>query len=178
MAQPSGFSQPIDALLAVQNCLLDFTILNQAGTATLTPEVFLGDEGVGGYIDCCPNGVLRIESTGEIPTQGLPLNLGKHGCIELTMGVRVTFLVCFQTATKSGTVVTNPTDLAYTRTIQASRWEAIEILRCCTEPAARQALKFVNSTPIGTDGKCSGWQIDLQAALSLCNDCSDVIQPS
>ena len=178
MAQPSGYSQPIDALLAVATCLADFSILNEAGTATLEPQIFIGDDGVGGVIDCCPSGILRIESTGEQPAQGLPLLLGKHGCIEMIMGVRVTFLVCFQTITKQGTVITNADALAYNRVIQASRWEAIETLRCCQDAVTRQALRFVSSVPINTDGKCSGWQIDLQAPLSLCAACGEVIQPS
>lgn len=164
--------------MAVATCLADFSILNEAGTATLDPQIFVGDDGVGGVIDCCPNGILRIESTGELPTQGTPLVLGKHGCIEMTMGVRVTFLVCFKTITKQGTVITNADDLAYNRVIQASRWEAIETLRCCSDATARHSLKFVGSVPINTDGKCSGWQIDLQVPLSMCTNCQEVIQPS
>ena len=169
MSQPQGFPQPIDALLAVATCLGDFTIANEAGTAQLEPIIFIGDFPVGGVIDCCPNGVLRIESTGELPAQGVPMNLGKHGCIELTMGIRVTFLVCFKTITKAGVVVADPDELAYNRVIQASRWEAIQTLKCCS--GTRQAIRFAGSQPIDTDGKCSGWQIDLQASLSLCEPC-------
>lgn len=177
MSQPSGFPEPIDALLATATCLADLTITNQAGDGVLEPVIFIGDYDVGGVLDCCPNGVLRIESTGELPTQGTPLVLGKHGCVELTMGIRVTFLVCFKTITKAGTVITDPDELAYNQTIQASRWEAIRMLRCCMDTRTRQSLKFTGSQPINTDGKCSGWQIDLQAALSLCQSC-DSVSPS
>lgn len=171
MSQPPGFAEPIDALMAVATCLADLTIPNQAGDAILEPVVFVGDVGVGGVIDCCPSGVLRIESTGELPAQGMPINLGKHGCTDLTMGIRVTFLVCFKTISKAGTVITDPAELDYTRVIQASRWQAIQELKCCASTVTKNAIKFTNSQPINTDGKCSGWQIDLQAALSLCQPC-------
>ena len=174
MSQPPGFPQPIDALLAIATCLADFTIPNEAGTGLLEPQLFVGDFPVGGVIDCCPNGVLRIESTGEQPAQGVPLTLGKHGCIELTMGVRITFLVCFKTITKQGVVITNADDLAYNRVIQASRWEAIATLACCADARTRQSIRYANSQPIDTDGKCSGWQIDMQASLSLCQPCESV----
>lgn len=176
MSQPSGFPAPIDALLAVATCLGDFSILDEDGVVR-EPDVFVGDYDVGGVIDCCPDGILRIESTGELPANGVPLVLGKHGCIELTMGIRVTFLTCFKTITKSGTVVTNAAALEYNRVIQQSRWDAISILRCCGDARTRQSIRFVNSQPINTDGKCSGWQIDLQAALSLCEPC-DSVSPS
>lgn len=174
MAQPSGFAEPIDALLAVATCLGDFTIPNDPAEGVeavqLEPRMFVGDEGVGGTIDCCFDGkpILRIESLGENPAAGTPINLGKHGCVELSMGIKVTFLTCFKTITKQGVVITNPDELAYSRTIQASRWRALGMLKCCNAKTGIHAIKFVSSVPINTDGKCSGWQITLVAALSLC----------
>ena len=170
MSQPTGYPAPIDALLAVATCLGDFTIMNADGDTELSPRFFLGDEGVGGVIDCCSGDgqpILRIESGGEQPANGAPFSFGKHGCIGMTMQVKVTFLTCFKTISKSGTVITDPAELSYTRVIQASRWAAIEALRCC-RPAS---IRFVSSMPMNTDGKCSGWQLDLQADLSMCGEC-------
>lgn len=174
MSQPKGFAQPIDALLAVATALGGFTIADQQGQP-MEPDVFVGDYEVGGVIDCCPNGVLRIESTGELPTQGVPMTVGKHGCFELTMGVRVTFLTCYRTISKSGTVITDPSQLDYTRIIQRSRWDAIRQLRLADDFRTRHAVRFSSSQPIGTDGKCSGWQIDLQASLDLCQDFNEQV---
>lgn len=173
MSQPAGFPQPIDALLAVATCLGDFTIPNEGGTVDLEPRFFVGDEGVGGVLDCCTGGkpILRIESSGELPAQGAPINLSKHGCIELVMGIKVTFLTCFKTISKSGTVITDSNDLAYTRVIQEARWRAVQMIRCCKN----QNLKFVSSTPIASDGKCSGFEIILMASLSLCEPCAEPV---
>jgi len=165
--QAPGFTQPIDALLAVATCLGDLTISNQAGDALLSPRVFLGDSEVGGVIDCCSGDcspILRIESTGENPTNGVPVTLGKHGCVELSMGIRVTFLTCFRTISKAGTVVTDPDDLAYSQVVQQSRWDALTEIRCCGAPQ----IQYESSTPIGSDGKCSGWSINLRAAMTMC----------
>lgn len=170
MSQPAGFAAPIDALLAVATCLGDFTIPNESGTVDLEPRMFVGDAGQGGVIDCCLGGkpVLRVESTGELPASGAPFVLGKHGCLELVMGITVTFLTCFKTISKAGTVVTDPDDLKYGLVLQAARWRAVGMLRCC-RPAN---IKFVSAIPIPSDGKCSGFQIDLLANLTLCGECA------
>jgi len=176
MSQPAGFAAPIDALLAVATCLGDFTIWNESGTTELEPRFFIGDAGVGGVLDCCTGGqpVLRVESSGELPASGSPFVLGKHGCIELVMGITVTFLTCFKTISKSGQVVTDPAELDYSRVIQDARWRAVEMLRCC-RPAN---IKFVSATPIPSDGKCSGFQIDLLANLALCAPCPTPVPAS
>lgn len=176
MSQPAGFAEPIDALLAVATCLAGFTISNEAATGQLEPRVFLGDDAVGSTLDCCFEGkpVLRIESLGENPALGAPITLSKHGCIELAMGIRVTFLTCFKTITKQGAVITNPDELVYSRTIQASRWRAVSMLKCCAAETGIHRIKFVSSAPIGTDGKCSGWEMSLIAAMSLCG-CTEAV---
>lgn len=169
MAQPSGFAQPIDALTAVATCLGDFTILDESGSTQLTPQFFIGDRNIGATLDCCTDGkpLLRIESDGENPAGGLPLTLSKHGCIELVMGITVTFVTCFKTINKQGQVVTDATGLAYSTTIMDARWRAIEMFRCCGE----NSLKYVSSRPIDPDGKCAGFEISLLANLSLCRPC-------
>lgn len=170
MSQPAGFAEPIDALLAVATCLGDFTIAsNTDPVVELTPTFFVGDEGVGGVLDCCTDGkpILRIESTGENPANGAPLGLAKQGCFELSMGIVVTFLTCFKTISKSGVVITDPAELSYSQVIQAARWRAVNMLRCCRNPK----LTYASSSPIPSDGKCSGFQINMQAALSLCEPC-------
>lgn len=167
MSQPKGFPDPTAALLAVAVCLGDFTIPSPDGAIMLAPQVFVGDDGVGGAIDCCHAPILRIESGGEVPGDGLPMALSKQGCFNLTEAIRVTFLTCFRTTAKTGAAISDPDDLAYSCVIQAARWRAIGMLRCCADPN----LKFVSSAPIGTDGKCSGFTISLTANLSLCDPC-------
>ena len=169
MSQPPGFAAPIDALLAVATCLGDFTIMNESCTTELEPRFFVGDAGVGGVLDCCTGGqpVLRVEATGELPASGAPFVLGKHGCIELVMGITVTFLTCFKTISKSGQVITDPAELGYARVIQDARWRAVEMLRCC----GPSNIRFVSAIPVPSDGKCSGFQIDLLTNLTLCGPC-------
>lgn len=169
MSQPSGFPQPIDALLAVATCLGDFTIKDETGTTDLSPQFVIGDEGVGAVIDCCSDGrpVLRIESGGEAPADGLPSTPKKHGCFGLVMNITVTFMTCFKTITKSGAVVRDVEGLEYSKTILDARWRAIKAFRCCDSGA----IKYVASTPKSTDGKCSGFEIKLLANLSMCGPC-------
>lgn len=175
MSQPKGFESPTAALLAVSVCLADFSIPSNPSEGVepvdLVPRMFVGDEGVGGVIDCCSGGlpILRIEGGGELPADGLPMTLSKHGCVDFVERIRVTFLTCFKTMTKSGQVVTDPDELGYGLVIQAARWDAVGQLRCCQN----SAIRYVSSTPIGTDGKCSGFQIDLLAPVSLCGPCTE-----
>lgn len=169
MAEPKGFATPEDALLAVATCLADLSVeSNQTPPQTLEVEVFVGNEGDGGVLDCCVAPILRVEGMGELTADGIPRTLAAHGCVNFTENILVTFLTCWTTNKKDGTVKRDAASLAYGLAIMRKRWEAVQMLRCCRDPR----IKYLSSTPIPSDGKCAGFEIRLTAPVELCGPCN------
>lgn len=167
--QTPGFPSPEAALLAIGTCLADLSMpSNTVPPVDMEANLFFGNEGDGGILDCCPEPILRIEAGGELPAEGVPMTVSKHGCVQFVENIVVTFLTCWKTSRKDGTRITDPADLAYGRLIMQKRWEAIQMLRCCGD--AR--IKYVGSTPIKSDGVCAGFEIRLLAPIDLCGPCA------
>lgn len=169
MSQPKGFADPLEAMLAVAVCLADLTIVDPDGQTLLEPRLFIGDDGVGGVLDCCytdesgRHPLMRIEAGGETPTDGIPIAPSKQGCVSITETIRVTYTTCFQRLSKSGATITDPDALCYSRELVQARWDAIRSIRCCADPR----MRFVSASPVADD-RCAGFQLDLLAVLSVC----------
>jgi hypothetical protein len=174
MSEPKGYESIEAALLAVGTCLADLSIPAQDNPEVDLPvSLHFGDVGSGAVLDCCPNPLLKIESAGELPAQGLPITLSKHGCVDFVESIVVTFLTCWTNRNKQGGAATVG-QLAYSRTIMNKRWEAVLMLRCCLD----SRIRFVSSSPIETDGKCAGFDIRLAAPVSLCGPCPSPVVSS
>lgn len=124
-----------------------------------------GAAGTGESLECCPSGLLRVETGPLISSddRGRRWLARPNGCVELQQIVVVTYRRCYTTQTVQGRN-RKPEDVTVQgRSLEQSGWAAVEALTCCPD----YLLNFVSLTPDRPEA-CAGWTLTLDATIKVC----------
>jgi hypothetical protein len=159
-----SFESPEAALDAVAACL-----------AKTSDRIHKGLLNTGEGLECCPGQLLRVESSTLRPVDGGAITLyglARNRCKDLVMEIVVTYAECWQAYDGDGPEaipIANATSAGVA--LMDTWWVALQRLACCT--GTNQLVRFLNVQDRPPDGPCAGWEMRLEADVSIC-DCSAV----
>lgn len=128
--------------------------------------VHKGSIGTGHLIDCCPDGLLRVEAGILIPEDPRGRRwLGRpSGCVDLSQQIVVTYRRCYKSVRVTSGKNLKPEEYtAQGLAMQASGWQAILALACCTDAILRFA-----SMQFDDPAACTGWTLNVDATIRMC----------